>query len=509
MSHRTRVCVVVLFAASALLSACRWLEPRESHKQSLATRGATAAARDPFRPMLAAAASAPLVNGVMMQDFYVNVPQPSGSTSWWTRIKDQATKLHDAGFTAVWLPPAYKGSDGIGDVGYGVYDRYDLGEFVQPKSDQATRYGTLAQLQDAIAELHAKHIQVYEDIVMNHMMGGSGEQFDFAGQHFDLPTHFVYGGRGTTYSNYEWHYWNFNGYQDANHNWFNWQNGWDFTPYAGGDAYDNLMGCEIRYTDSNNQDELIKWGKWITTKLSLDGYRLDATKHIYTPFIKRWLDEVKGSKFAVSEAWFANLADLQNYAAATEGKTSLFDAPLHYVFVDILNQNGPGDMRRLRFAGFTEVNGALSVSFVENHDTDHGGLDSPVVNLKMLAYAYILTRDKGYPCVYYKDYYDFGLGEQIKKLIAIRQSHAFGAGFEHPETDEDVYVYSRAGDSSHSGLLLILNDGGARSRDIVTPFKNATLSDQTGNHAQSVTTDAAGKGAFPINAKSYATWVVQ
>ena len=38
------------------------------------------------------------------------------------------------------------------------------------------------------------------------------------------------------------------------------------------------------------------------------------------------------------------------YAAATEGKTSVFDAPLHYVFVDILNQNGPGDMRRLRFA---------------------------------------------------------------------------------------------------------------------------------------------------------------
>jgi len=29
-----------------------------------------------------------------------------------------------------------------------------------------------------------------------------------------------------------------------------------------------------------------------------------------------------------------------------------------------------------------------------------------VINQKMLAYAYILLRDKGYPSVFYKDYYD-------------------------------------------------------------------------------------------------------
>lgn len=35
------------------------------------------------------------------------------------------------GFSAIWLPPAYKGVGGIHDNGYGVYDLYDLGEFNQ------------------------------------------------------------------------------------------------------------------------------------------------------------------------------------------------------------------------------------------------------------------------------------------------------------------------------------------------------------------------------------------
>ena len=44
-------------------------------------------------------------------------------------LAEDAAKLKTAGVTAVWLPPAYKGAQGKEDVGYGVYDLYDLGEF--------------------------------------------------------------------------------------------------------------------------------------------------------------------------------------------------------------------------------------------------------------------------------------------------------------------------------------------------------------------------------------------
>nr|WP_262905573.1 hypothetical protein [Hymenobacter siberiensis] len=53
------------------------------------------------------------------------------------------------------------------DMGYGVYDRYDLGEFNQ-KGTVATRYGTIGQLRSAIGALHGQDVQVYEDMVMNH-----------------------------------------------------------------------------------------------------------------------------------------------------------------------------------------------------------------------------------------------------------------------------------------------------------------------------------------------------
>lgn len=51
-------------------------------------------------------------------------------------LMKEASSLSKMGFTHVWLPPAYKGQAGINDVGYGVYDMYDLGEF-----DQKEAYG--------------------------------------------------------------------------------------------------------------------------------------------------------------------------------------------------------------------------------------------------------------------------------------------------------------------------------------------------------------------------------
>ncbi|WP_100335664.1 alpha-amylase [Hymenobacter chitinivorans] len=453
--------------------------------------------------------SAVAVNGVMMQAFYWDVPTSTASGTWWQNLGAKSQELSDAGITALWLPPAYKGGSST-DVGYGVYDRYDLGEFNQ-KGTVATRYGTISQLQSAITSLHGKGIQVYEDMVMNHLTWADAQETVNGNT---VYTRFNYAGRGSTYSTYRWSSANFTGTQQApNNGWYQWKS-WDFQPYANNDAYDNLLGSEIQYNGNTaNQNETINWGNWITTKLSLDGYRLDATKHIYTPYVNQWLDAVKGTsgRFAVSEAWFRNLTDLNNYAAATGGRTSLFDVPLHYTFQDMSNGNGSWDMRGLQFAGFTEANGALSVSFVDNHDTDQqgGALYSPVTNLKMLAYAYILTRAKGYPCVFYRDFYEYGLGAQIKKLIAIRKANAYGAANEYTTVnDTDVYAYSRAGDSTHPGLLVMLNDGSTgRSKTITTPFKSATLTDKTGNSTATVTTDANGTGVFPVNARSYSVWV--
>ena len=88
-------------------------------------------------------------NGVMMQFFHWYSPADG---SLWDEARARATELAEAGFTAVWLPPAYKGVNGAADVGYGVYDLYDLGEFDQ-KGSVRTKYGTKQQYLDAVRAL--------------------------------------------------------------------------------------------------------------------------------------------------------------------------------------------------------------------------------------------------------------------------------------------------------------------------------------------------------------------
>ena len=89
----------------------------------------------------------------------------------WNLLKSNSQKLADTGFTSIWIPPAYKGSGGPYDVGYGCYDLFDLGEFNQ-KNSVPTKYGTKDQLLAAITAAQSAGLQVYADVVFNHKDGG-------------------------------------------------------------------------------------------------------------------------------------------------------------------------------------------------------------------------------------------------------------------------------------------------------------------------------------------------
>ena len=112
------------------------------------------------------------LNGVMMQYFEWYVPEDG---KFWQQTALEAQHLAQMGITAVWLPPAFKGQAGIHDVGYGVYDVYDLGEFDQ-KGTVRTKYGTKTEYLAAIKALQQAGIQVYTDIVLNHMMGADATE---------------------------------------------------------------------------------------------------------------------------------------------------------------------------------------------------------------------------------------------------------------------------------------------------------------------------------------------
>ena len=70
------------------------------------------------------------------------------STSGGLFIKSKLPLIAQAGFTALWLPPANKAA-GWKSMGYDPYDYYDLGEFDQ-KGGMPTWFGSKAELLDLI-----------------------------------------------------------------------------------------------------------------------------------------------------------------------------------------------------------------------------------------------------------------------------------------------------------------------------------------------------------------------
>jgi alpha-amylase len=116
---------------------------------------------------------------------------------------------------------------------------------------------------------------------------------------------------------------------------------------------------------------------------------------------------------------------------------------------------------------------ASAVTFVENHDVVR---DSPIINDKLLAYAFILTHE-GYPCVFWQDYFNWDLAQPgshngINALIKVHEQNAIGST-EVLFVDDDLYIMQRSGLGSQSGLIFVLNNRSSWNGTLVqTQWRN-------------------------------------
>lgn len=90
----------------------------------------------------------------------------------WAEVEARMPEIASAGYDALWLPPPTKGSEGTRDVGFAVFDRFDLGDGDADGAPQRgtvpTRYGTKAELISLVETAHRFGVRVYFDVVMNH-----------------------------------------------------------------------------------------------------------------------------------------------------------------------------------------------------------------------------------------------------------------------------------------------------------------------------------------------------
>src|SRR5437899_13046588 len=101
-----------------------------------------------------------------------------------------------------------------------------------------------------------------------------------------------------------------------------------------------------------------------------------------------------------------------------------------------------------------------AVTFVENHDVVR---DSPIINDKLLAYAFILTHE-GYPCVFWQDYFNCDLAQPnnqsgIDALIKVPEQNAAGPT-QVLFVNDDLYLTQRPAHANQSGPAFVFNNTG-------------------------------------------------
>lgn len=393
-----------------------------------------------------------------------------------------------------------------------------------------------------IEELHRNQIGVYLDAVMNHKAGADytewfmaqevdpGQRENATSEPHEIEgwTGFDFPGRGNMYSNFKWHWFHFSGTDydvsrkkegifqilgEGKH----WSEGVDDE----NGNYDYLMFADLDFDNPEVVREMQEWGIWVSNELNLDGMRLDAIKHMNDQFIKHFLEAVRADRgegfYAVGEYWKNDTESLEAYLSQVEYNVDLFDVALHYNLNEASEKGRDYDLRDLLKGTLVEICPDQAVTFVDNHDSQkNSSLESQVKDwFKPSAYGLILLMKKGYPCIFYGDYYGVkGKKSPHRKvldmLLRARKEYAYGEEvdyFDHPNT----IGFVRLGDPGHadSGLAVVISNGedGEKTMSVGENRKGEVWHEITGSVKDTVTIDEEGKGRFLVKGGKLAVWV--
>lgn len=484
----------------------------------------------------------------MIQSFEWYLPADGNHWSW---LAGEAERLGRLGFTDIWLPPAYKGLGGASDVGYGVYDLYDLGEFDQ-KGSVRTKYGTKDEYLAAIRALQQAGLHVLADVVLNHMMGQDyservkAHKLDpehrntgkVTTKKITAQTGFKFPGRRRRYSSFKWNKTHFLGVDinEDNEADSDKPNGgiravykfvdrrWPLDVDEENENYAYLMGADIDHDNPEVRKQLTQWGLWYKEFTGLDGFRIDAVKHISAKFYKDWLhtlrEQTGAELFSVGEYWHGDVKRLERYLAATDRAMSLFDVPLHYHLYEAARTGRYYDLRTIFLDTLVASDPWRAVTFVDNHDTQPEQMLKSWVQdwFKPHAYALILLRQEGLPCVFYGDMYGVPHNhikpvKKLPRLLEIRQKYGWGDQkdyFNHP---------NRIAWTRGSGMVVVMSNTNVEVSDsrneervddgewIQFGKPGQVFVDLLGNRLEEVVVGDNGWAKFLVATSSVSIWV--
>lgn len=446
---------------------------------------------------------------------------------------------------------------------------WDLGEFAHPRDEGKqepvcrTKYGTRQDFEECMKKLREHGVSIYIDAVMNHRAGAdetetfkarevdNDDRSKLISDAYDIEgwTKFTFPGRKAKYSKLQWNYNHFTGVD------------WDqkgqkksiFRIEGDGKKwaddvdtehgnYDYLMASDVDHAHPDVRDDLLNWGAWMMREFPISGFRFDAVKHMSRHFVcdfvkhvreearkkrkdsgKEAIDESSGPiAFSVGEFWKDSVDSCLKYLSDFgDEQFSLFDAPLHYNFKEAGDAGKDYDLRKIFDGTLVQARPIDSVTLVENHDTQAGQALESVIppNFKPLAYAIILLRESGYPCIFLGDLDGtHGDGDDqpsdppmsnLDKVIMGRKHFAYGE--QHDYWDHPQCVgWVRTGDEHHPGCAVVLCIGeGEGKKPMQIGKAGDKFVDLLGWMEGEITIRDDGWADFTCHSSSCSIWVLK
>lgn len=470
----------------------------------------------------------------------------------WKWLSKQVKKLTEKGFTAIWLPPLSKGWGGLRPdgnqqtAGYDAYDFWDPGFYQAHSQDAVTKYGSYEELKSLIRKCHqgTARLDVYADLIFNHKMGGRFEEWvrvqevelhdknkplsDWYDKklytRYQFPGRFTRqnDGTGITDNYYKWYWDHFDAFISDGKVYRIKAKNFE-TPtfrHHGDEPY--LMGFDLDTSHSDVVEELLRVGSWLIDDIKIDGFRIDAIKHIRQSFFGPYLQILRHKHqkeiFAVGEYWEDNDRwKLNDFIEKTGNNLSLFDFPLREKFWQAADRGSNFPLPEIFHNTLVELNPLKAVTFVDNHDLQplRMGKEFRYVEhdwFKPLAYSLMLLRPEGYPCVFFGDYFEcdlYGNGIQsrhgwiIDKFLYARKlclGNIVDQKFDHPNC---IGWTSR----DKKSMAVVMSNGSEGWKQLYTGIPLTTFQDITGHYDRHINTNENGEAIFFCKGGKVSVWI--
>lgn len=342
--------------------------------------------------------------GVMLQGFYWD----GFSDSRWTFLERQSDELARY-FSLIWIPQS------------GNCDGQSMGYNPKYYFDQNSSFGTERELRSMIQTFKQKGLGTIADVVINHRQNLSNwvdfPKETYKGVDYQMLSTDICadddGGKTKQWAD---------------------QNGYKLSSNKDtGEGWDGMR--DLDHSSANVQKCINAYEDYLLNDLGYAGFRYDVAKGFAAQYFGQY-NATSKPQFSVGEVWDSNQT-IKNWIDGTKvdgvRQSAAFDFQFRYLVRDAINGQNWSKLAGTNTLVGTPDYRRYSVTFIENHDTEHrsnGEVQDPIKADTLAANAIMLALP-GTPCIFLKHWmaykHDLKLMIEARHLVGISNTTTYNA----------------------------------------------------------------------------------